>query len=215
MAAWFSSLSSLTAAAAEGLAKVKDSMNMDKLQSEFGVADKAAAARAGLDLTYLTPRLIAMPFPSTPTSKIRSRNDAEAVSSALRASHGGGHVMVWNLSEESYDYAIFDAQVVEVAMGGLPAPPLGLTARLCMGIESWLAADEGNVAVIHCATGRGRTAVVCACALAWMGLYASPQLALDVVVKARAAALQGHEAERAERVVSPSQARCVPPRRPA
>ena len=148
-----------------------------------------------------------MPFPTTPTSKIRSRNDAAAVANALRTAHGAGHAMIWNLSEESYDYSIFDAQVVEVTMGGLPAPPLGLTARLCMGIESWLAADEGNVAVVHCATGRGRTAVVCACALAWIGEFASPQIALDYVVKARAAALQGAETERAERVVSPSQAR--------
>ncbi len=51
---WFSNL---TAVAAESLAKVKDSMNMDKLQGKFGV-DKVLAARAGLDLTYLTPRLI-------------------------------------------------------------------------------------------------------------------------------------------------------------
>ena len=53
---WFN-LSSLTAVAAESIAKVKDSMNMDKLQGKFGI-DKVLAARAGLDLTYLTPRLI-------------------------------------------------------------------------------------------------------------------------------------------------------------
>ena len=56
---WFnlSSLSGLTAVAAESLNAVKESMNMDKLQGKFGV-DKVASARAGLDLTYLTPRLI-------------------------------------------------------------------------------------------------------------------------------------------------------------
>ena len=144
-----------------------------------------------------------MPFPTTPTSRLRSRNDAAAVAAALRAAHGGGHVMVWNLSEEAYDYALFDAQVVEVALAGLPAPPLALTARLCAGIESWLAADAGNVAVLHCATGRGRTAVVAACALAWLGEAPSPQIALDAVVRARAAA-GGADAER---VVTPSQAR--------
>jgi hypothetical protein len=52
-----------------------------------------------------------MGFPSTPDTKIRSRNDAAAVSAALREAHGAGHVMVWNLSEEPYDYSLFDNQV--------------------------------------------------------------------------------------------------------
>ena len=51
-----------------------------------------------------------MGFPSTPDTKTRSRNDAAAVASLLRERHGG-HFMIWNLSEESYDTAVFDHQV--------------------------------------------------------------------------------------------------------
>ena len=54
------------------------------------------------------------------------------------------------------------------------AYPLGMLVRLCSVVEAWLAADPHNVAAISCMTGRGRTAVVAACALAWMGEAATP-----------------------------------------
>lgn len=140
---WFSGL---VTAATSAASKVSASLNMDALQPQFGV-DKTKAALADLGVTYLTPRLLAMGFPSSPTTKIQSRTDGVAVAAALSAAHGTGHVMVWNLSEETYDYALFHNHVVEARFAGLPAPPLGLLARLCAGIESWLAQEPENVAV--------------------------------------------------------------------
>jgi hypothetical protein len=37
----------------------------------------------GLDISYLTPRLAVMAFPTFPTSRLRSRNDAGAVAALL------------------------------------------------------------------------------------------------------------------------------------
>lgn len=51
-----------------------------------------------------------MAFPATPDTRIRSRNDAASVSMLLHDRHDG-HFMIWNLSEESYDTALFDNQV--------------------------------------------------------------------------------------------------------
>ena len=90
-----------------------------------------------------------MGFPSTATSRIRSRNDAHVVAAHFRERHGAGNAMVWNLSEEAYDYALFEAQVVEVRCEGAPAPPLGLMAKVCQGVEKWLAADPAHVAAIR------------------------------------------------------------------
>lgn len=92
---------------------------------------------------------------------------ASAVSRILRRRHSG-HFMVWNLSEESYETSIFENTVIEHKFPGFPAPPLGLLYQLCKEIENWLHADSNNVAVVHCMTGRGRTALTIACALAWM-----------------------------------------------
>ena len=33
---------------------------------------------------------------------------------------------------------------------------------MLLSIESWLKADDGNVAIVHCLTGRGRTATILA-----------------------------------------------------
>jgi len=123
-------------------------LSLDNLQNSYGVDERRERIK-NLDMTYLTPRMIAMGFPSTPETRIRSRNDAQTVSLILRESHGSGHVMVWNLSDESYDYSLFDNQVVEVCCEGSPAPPLGLMVKVCSGIETWLAADPYNVAAIR------------------------------------------------------------------
>lgn len=148
---FFSSLSSLTKAVMAEAAQLSTKLSLDNLQATHGGDASAAQAQAvaALDLTYVCPRLIAMGFPSTPDTKIRSRNSGQLVAAHLRERHGSGHLMVWNLSDESYDYALFDNQVVEVACEGSPAPPLGLMVKLCSGIETWLAADPANVAAIR------------------------------------------------------------------
>ena len=92
--------------------------------------------------------------------------------------------MIWNLSEEDYDYSYFNNNVLEFKFPGHPAPPLGLMIKICTSIENWLEADSENVAIIHCLTGKGRTATMLACVLSWLGLDApkepdSPLLSME------------------------------------
>ena len=147
-----------------------DLVSLDKLQDEFGDKDGKKALYAGLDIAFVLPRVAAMGFPCTRTSKIRSKNDVEAVASFLRERAGGvsGRVLVWNLSEESYDGAPFDGNVVDVKFPGQPCPPLATLFLICAASEAWLLSDPNNVIAIHCMTGRGRTSLVCACLLAYM-----------------------------------------------
>ena len=92
---------------------------------------------------------------ATPTT-MNARNRIEDVSRELKTHHDG-HFMVWNLSEEQYDYNLFDNQVMEFKFPGHPAPPLGLFFKICNSVESWLEADERNVAAIHCLVSCSRT----------------------------------------------------------
>lgn len=158
-----------------------------------------------------------MGFPTTPTSKLRSRNDIGSVSRYLRLRHGNttttntnstvstasplsstpsvpntlrlDDVMIWNLSEEAYDYnEYFDNQVMEVRFPGYPCPPLGLLVRLCISIENWLTSDSHHITVVHCMTGKGRTSLVLACTLAWLGIVndaLTPMEALQYISKKR------------------------------
>jgi protein-tyrosine phosphatase len=75
-------------------------------------------------------------------------------------------------------------QVMECHFPGFPSPPLGLLIKIVTSIENWLAADPANVAVIHCMTGKGRTAIVAACALAWLGEFDNAVSALRGTVLA-------------------------------
>lgn len=80
-----------------------------------------------------------------------------------------GRYMVWNLSEVDYDQTILNEQVLTFSFPGSPSPPLGLLLKLLVSMESWLKADDRNVAVVHCLTGKGRTSTVLAAFLCWMG----------------------------------------------
>jgi trimeric autotransporter adhesin len=165
----------------EAVNEVAQSLSLDALQEDNA---PRKALYEGLDITYLTPRLIAMTFPTFPDSRIRSRNDAGAVRALLEERHGESF-MLWNCSEESYDAGFFGGRVVEVKFAGYPAPPLDMLFRLCSSIGNWLAASEQNVAVIHCMTGKGRTCTIAACVLAWLGEFSSPLPALAYVCERR------------------------------
>lgn len=135
-----------------------------------------------LDLVYVTENVIAMAFPFDPKKpgNTEGGNDIFAVSKFLQKRHSG-HFMVWNVSEEPYDYSLFADQVLEYKFPGHPAPPLGLLFKICTAVESWLDADDKNVAIIHCLTGKGRTAALIACILTWIGEFSSPIEALQYI----------------------------------
>jgi hypothetical protein len=139
-----------------------------------------------LDLVYFTENLVGMAFPCDPTKPCNADggNDINAVAKFLKVAHEG-RFMIWNISEESYDYSLFNDQVLEYKFPGHPAPPLGMLFKICTSIESWLDADERNVAVIHCLTGKGRTAALAACVLTWIGEFAAPMEALQYVAERR------------------------------
>ena len=139
-----------------------------------------------LDLVYVTENVIAMAFPFDPKKpgNAEGGNDINAVATFLRKKHGG-HFMVWNVSEEGYDYSLFGDQVLEYKFPGHPAPPLGLLFKICTSVESWLDADERNVAIVHCLTGKGRTAALVACILTWIGEFSSPMEALQYAAERR------------------------------
>lgn len=101
-------------------------------------------------------------------SEISGERKLAAIGHLLDRRHCGRY-MVWNLSEVDYDITILNEQVLTFSFPGSPSPPLGLLLKLLVSIESWLKADDRNVAVIHCLTGKGRTSTVLSAFLCWMG----------------------------------------------
>jgi tensin len=156
--------------------------------------------RSVLDLVYVTENLISMAFPRDlkKCKKSEGGNDIQIISRFLKQRHGN-HFMIWNVSEEVYDYSYFSHQVLEYKFPGHPSPPLGLLFKICASVKSWLDADEKNVAVIHCITGKGRTAALMACILTWIDEFSAPMEALQYVAERRGIS--------AEQLTIPSQRR--------
>lgn len=151
----------------------------------IGVDDVTASGKAvrrindELDFVYVTENLVAMAFPADVTRQSStSGNDITKVAAYLKKHHEG-KFMIWNISEETYDSSLFADQVLEYRFPGHPSPPLGLLFKICTSIESWLDADEENIGIIHCLTGKGRTATLMACVLTWIGEFSSPIKALE------------------------------------
>ena len=188
-------LSAKAQAAADDLAKQSNiEANFEKYlgiplspasQSGNKYRSGSSSAPFVVDMSYITENIISMSLPRDEASfKKLGGNNINAVSNLLRKRHKG-HFMIWNISEESYDYTLFDDQVLEYNFPGHPAPPLGLLFKICMSIESWLDADPKNVAVVHCVTGKGRTACLLSCVLTWLGEFNSPIEALQYIADRR------------------------------
>lgn len=98
---------------------------------------------------------------------ITAERKLAAVGHMLSRRHDG-RFLVYNLSEVEYDTSVLDDQVLTFSFPGSPAPPLGLLLKILISLENWMKADERNVAVVHCLTGKGRSSMVVASFLCWM-----------------------------------------------
>jgi len=129
-----------------------------------------------LDLTYITPRLIAMSFPASGLEAVY-RNNIESVSKFLLERHSQ-HFRVYNMASRSYNKSKFNFQVLEFKWKDHHSPPLHLLFEACYSIYSFLKEDPKNVAVIHCNAGKGRTGTAIACVLLYCGLANNPKEAI-------------------------------------
>ena len=116
-----------------------------------------------LDLTYITPRIVAMGFPSHGTEGYY-RNPIDEVERFFETRHKN-HYRVYNLcSERQYDH--------QNRFGGAyrrfpfddhnPPSPISIIPTFCEDAAEWLGADPLNVLAIHCKAGKGRTGVMIA-----------------------------------------------------
>lgn len=177
-----------------------------------------------LDLSYVTPRLIAMGFPASGREGLY-RNPASEVVRLLEQRHPSAYA-VWNLCSER-DYAVegLFARVSRCPFPDHTPPPLELIFDFCASVDQWLKVDASHVAAVHCkggsvarrlpptarlqlapvsfafAAGKGRTGTMLACYLMASGQCATAVEALRLFGSARTHNGKG--------VTIPSQARYV------
>jgi phosphatidylinositol-3,4,5-trisphosphate 3-phosphatase/dual-specificity protein phosphatase PTEN len=119
-----------------------------------------------LDLTYITPNIIAMGFPSA-GKEAYFRNPIEEVERFFLSRHAG-HFRIYNLcSERDYDRPTrFGGAFRRFPFDDHNAPcPIRLIPELVRDATMFLQEDARNVVAIHCKAGKGRTGVMVSCLL--------------------------------------------------
>ena len=118
-----------------------------------------------LDLTYITPRLLAMGFPSEGLESAY-RNSLDEVTRFFHLKHGAGNFLIINLSERRYNYTRLGDAVLEMGFPDLHTCPLHLALELAARVQEFLDRGPRKVVAVHGLAGKGRTGVVVA---AWLG----------------------------------------------
>ena len=161
-----------------------------------------------LDLTYITPKIIAMGFPSTSIEGMY-RNNLDNVKNFFNTRHAN-HYKVYNLCEErKYDDNIFYKQ------GYFPfkdheAPPLNLIRPFCEDCKKFYDEDENNVIAIHCKAGKGRTGTLVSCLLLYLNFFETAAECLKYYGQMRVENYYGQmRVENGRGVTVPSQIRYV------
>jgi len=130
-----------------------------------------------LDLSYITPQIVAMGFPSERLEKLY-RNPMSQVQSMLIKNHGD-QFKVYNLcSERSYADDRF-AHFARFPFDDHQAPKFDMIAEFCEDAHEWLKAGPQRVIVLHCKAGKGRTGLMIACYLLHARLMQDADAALN------------------------------------
>ena len=141
--------------------KIKSLVSQDKNRFCFDGFD--------LDLSYITPKIIAMGLPSTSIEGL-FRNSMEDVQKFLNTRHPQ-HYKVYNLCEEKeYPPNLFYKQA-KFPFKDHEAPPLNIILPFCKDAAAFLNQDPNNVIAIHCLAGKGRTGTLISCLLCYMKYF--------------------------------------------
>jgi len=136
-----------------------------------------------LDLSYITPRIIAMSFPAEGFPSL-FRNPLPSVSNMLNTKHSFNY-RIFNLSGIEYDYSKFGYNVEEYPWPDHYPPPIELLFEACRDMHAWLQSDPEHVAVVNCLAGKGRTGTLICCYLLYSGRFSNPEYALLYYKKKR------------------------------
>jgi protein-tyrosine phosphatase len=77
------------------------------------------------------------------------RNPAAEVAAYLNSKHKN-HYIIINLSQLTYNYDLFNQNVIDFGFPDHHSPPLHTLFVICHTMKQWLDENEKNVVAVHC-----------------------------------------------------------------
>jgi len=123
-----------------------------------------------LDLTYITPRILAMATPSQSIATWAFRNHIDEVQEFFKKKHTKGTVKLWNImSEGRLDQATVQKlesvgveTIQDFSFDDRGVPPLELLDSAIASMQDWMH-EQDAVCCVSCRSGKGRTGLVVSC----------------------------------------------------
>lgn len=151
---------------------------MDYLRTKVsGNKRRFVEGHFNLDLSYITPRVVAMAIPGEGIRKMY-RNSIDDVKNLLEAKHKNRYFLI-NISGKRYDYSLFENKVAEYDWIDHQAPKLHTLFLICKKMYEHLNENENNVVIVNCKAGKGRTGTIICCFMLFVGLFNSVEKAFD------------------------------------
>ena len=137
-----------------------------------------------LDLSYVTPAIIAMGFPAEGVEGVY-RNKFADVYRLLESRHCDCYKLYNLCSERTYDPKKFHGRVEFFPFDDHSPPPFEIMRPFCINARDWFELDSLNVIAVHCKAGKGRTGTMICALLLHLGVCQTPQEAMELFAAAR------------------------------
>eukprot|EP00457_Paulinella_chromatophora_P006229 gb/GEZN01006247.1/.p1 GENE.gb/GEZN01006247.1/~~gb/GEZN01006247.1/.p1 ORF type:complete len:468 (-),score=44.80 gb/GEZN01006247.1/:114-1517(-) len=130
-----------------------------------------------LDLTYITPNIIAMGYPSDNLAGMY-RNHIRDVQKFLSTRHKDGYKLYNLCAEREYKAEIFEGRVARYPFDDHNPCPFNMIEPFCKDVFDHVHARPENCAAIHCKAGKGRTGLLITCFLIYDKYFQTSAMAL-------------------------------------
>nr|XP_008194377.1 PREDICTED: tensin isoform X4 [Tribolium castaneum] len=153
------------------------SYNGEALTSQPRSSRGTSTSNGGMDLSYVTERIISVWFPSSTNSHSYRQGQRQAAH-MLRNKYGDNY-MVFNLTEPKRALRTEHKHVKEVGWAQNFAPPLEKLCSVCKEIDSWLSGDQHRIAVLHARGNKDKLGVIVAAYMHYSSICGNAEQALD------------------------------------
>ncbi|XP_053602975.1 cyclin-G-associated kinase isoform X2 [Plodia interpunctella] len=159
--------------------------NLKDTSSKVMQTVQQSIARTDLDISYITSRIIVMPYPSEGLESAYKTNHIDDVRGFLESRHPGGKYCVYNLCRGSRTLlgkpgAGADAGRALWPTAGLRAPLLAPLYSLLQNLYLYLGKDDRSALVLTCQDGKSMSCVVLCGLLLYAKLVTVPEDALQI-----------------------------------